>query len=81
MLALAGLWVLSMAIEGWYRGRMGGSQRLVLLGGAILLLFPPNHEFMGLPGYLLVLAGTLASSTIRVPRMSATGGLVLGRRA
>ncbi|HUS53406.1 MAG TPA: TRAP transporter fused permease subunit, partial [Thermohalobaculum sp.] len=67
-LALAGLWVLSMAIEGWYRGRMAGPQRLVLLGGAILLLFPPNHNFIGMPGYLLVLAGALASSTILVPR-------------
>jgi TRAP transporter 4TM/12TM fusion protein len=81
VLALAGLWVLSMASEGWYRGRMGAPQRLVLLGGAILLLFPPNHDFMGIPGYFLVLAGALASSTILVPRISATGGLALGRRA
>ncbi len=60
---------------------MGAPQRLVLLGGAILLLFPPNHDFMGIPGYLLVLLGALASSTILVPRISATGGLTLGRRA
>ena len=81
LLALAGLWVLSMAIEGWCRGRLDGPRRLVLFGGAVLLLFPPNHDFMGLPGALLVLAGALASGAILVPRIAATGGLALGRRA
>ena len=71
VLALAGLWVLSMAIEGWYRGRLDGTRRLMLFGGAILLLFPPNHDFMGIAGYLLVLAGGVISATVITPRLLA----------
>ena len=70
-LALAGLWVLSMAVEGWYRGRLDGARRLILLGGAILLLFPPNHDFMGVAGYLLVIAGGVISATVIAPRFFA----------
>jgi len=79
VLALAGLWVLSMGLEGWYRGRFDPARRAVLLISAILILFPPNHVFYGIEGYWLVLVGLAAAASVLVPRFAASrvpqGGL------
>jgi len=71
VLALAGLWVLSMGIEGWYRGRFDVARRAVLIVAAILLLFPPNHFIAGIEGFWLVIAGAAIAATILVPRFKA----------
>ncbi len=56
-LALAGVWSLSLALEGWYRGLLPGPLRagLALAGG--LLLLPPQAAIAGLPAWWLVAAG------------------------
>jgi TRAP transporter 4TM/12TM fusion protein len=71
-LALAGLWVLSMGVEGWYRGRVDPLRRVLLIGAAILMLFPPNHALAGIDGYWLVLAGMICAAVVLAPRL--TGG-------
>lgn len=54
---LIGLWVLSVAIEGWYRGRIENFQRGVILAAAIMILLPPNITLAGIPGYAWEAAG------------------------
>ncbi len=56
-LATAGLWSLSVALEGWFRGSIGGLQRIILLIAAGCLLFPPVSSLLGVPGYALNAAG------------------------
>ena len=68
VLALAGLWVLTMALEGWYRGRLDSARRLVLLAASILLLYPPNHELLGIGGWVVSAIGFLLAASIIVPR-------------
>ncbi len=70
-LALLGLWVLSLGIEGWHRGRIGAGHRAALIAAAILLLFPPNRMLAGIDGYWLVLAGMTAAAAILASRFTA----------
>ena len=79
-LALAGLWVLSMGLEGWCRGRLNVAMRAALIAGAVLILFPPNHHFLGIRGYWLVLAGTVLSGILMAPRFLAESDMVPGGR-
>jgi len=78
-LALAGLWVLSIGIEGWYRGRVRGARRLGILAAAILMLLPPNHAIYGVEGYLLVLTGIILAAVLLAPRVPALQALTGGR--
>ena len=68
LLALAGLWVLTMALEGWYRGRLDAMRRMVLLAAAVLLLYPPNHALLGIGGWAISIIGALLAASIIVPR-------------
>ncbi len=50
--SLTGLWALSVALEGWYRGREHPLPVRLLLGVlAVALLLPPTELIMSLPGY------------------------------
>ncbi|MEM1160624.1 MAG: TRAP transporter permease [Pseudomonadota bacterium] len=69
VLALAGLWVLTMALEGWYRSALDPMKRTVLLIAAILLLYPPTHELLGLGGWTVSGIGAVLAALIVVPRM------------
>jgi len=62
--ALAGVWALSAAIEGWMRGRLSAGLRGVLIGCAILLLYPPQHTLLGLSGYLVTVVGAALVAVI-----------------
>jgi len=55
--ALAGVWALSAAVEGWLRGRLNMGLRAAMLVSAILLLYPPQLSFFGLSGFLVTLLG------------------------
>lgn len=55
--ALAGVWALSAAIEGWLRGQLGIALRGTLLGCAALLLYPPQLPLLGMSGYAVTGAG------------------------
>jgi TRAP transporter 4TM/12TM fusion protein len=51
--ALAGLWALSIALEGWYQSREYPLQIRVFLGVlAVALLLPPRELILGYSGYI-----------------------------
>jgi TRAP transporter 4TM/12TM fusion protein len=68
-LAMAGLWVLSIGLEGWYRGPLGILQRLVALAAAILILLPPLDYIAGLPGYVADTTGLVVAAFVLAPRI------------
>lgn len=61
ILALFGLWILSIAMEGWYRGKLDPMVRLGFLVSAIFLLIPPVIEMFGLPGYGYNIVGVIGA--------------------
>ena len=56
-LALAGVWSLSLALEGWYRGPLPPALRFVLIVTGGLLFLPPQAVIAGLPAWWLVAIG------------------------
>ncbi|MEN8196868.1 MAG: TRAP transporter fused permease subunit [Pseudomonadota bacterium] len=59
-MGLAGLWGLSMALEGWCKGPLSGAMRPVIAVISLALLLPPNLSLFGvLPGYVFTGAGLL----------------------
>ena len=73
VIALAGLWVLTMALENWYRGPLDPLRRLLLLVAAILLLYPPTHALLGLNGWVVSAIGAVLAAVIVIPRLMAPG--------
>ncbi|MCH8844853.1 MAG: TRAP transporter permease [SAR324 cluster bacterium] len=74
--ALLGVWALSTGIEGWLHGRLAPALRIVLIGAALCLLFPPQLVVEGIPGYILNGAGALifvATHLFRSRTISGTG--------
>ncbi|MEZ5726830.1 MAG: TRAP transporter permease [Burkholderiaceae bacterium] len=58
LLALTGLWGLSATLEGWYRGRLAGSTRVVLGLCSLAALVPVRTVVLGaIPGYVLAVVG------------------------
>jgi TRAP transporter 4TM/12TM fusion protein len=55
--ALAGVWALSLALEGWYRGPLPAALRIVLALTGGLLFLPPQATIAGMPGWWLVATG------------------------
>ncbi len=55
--ALAGVWALSLALEGWYRGSLPAVLRIVLALTGGLLFLPPQATIAGMPGWWLVATG------------------------
>lgn len=74
VVALAGLWVLSMALEGWYRGALSTLHRVTLLIAAILLLYPPNYELFGLNGWVISAIGFALAAAVVFIRHSDVPG-------
>jgi TRAP transporter 4TM/12TM fusion protein len=72
ILVFAGLWVLSIALEGWYKGPVTAAHRLAVLIGAIFVLIPPNTAVFGVEGYYWVIAGLILSGAV-------LGGRILGK--
>jgi len=72
-LVLAGLWVLSTGLEGWYRGRLSSGYRVAALASAALMLLPSVTEIGGLPGYLWNIAGVLGAGIVLGPRFAMRG--------
>ncbi len=73
LLALAGLGVLSVSMEGWYRGAVDPARRALLAGAAFLMLYPPTHELLGLNGWLVSAIGIAAAAALLAPRLMASG--------
>ncbi len=68
-LAIAGLWVLSISLEGWYRGPINTAQRALALVAAILMLIPPITPIAGIPGYIVVGTGFVLAVILLAPRI------------
>ncbi len=68
-LALTGLWLLSIGLEGWYRGAINPLQRFAVVVAAILILLPPLDQIAGLPGYVAEAAGIALAAMILAPRI------------
>lgn len=56
---LAGVWALSLALEGWYRGLLPAALRIVLVLTGGLLFLPPQATVAGVPGWWLVATGVV----------------------
>jgi TRAP-type uncharacterized transport system fused permease subunit len=67
--ALAGVWALSAAIEGWLRGQLGVALRGTLLGCAVLLLYPPQLPLLGVSGFVVTAAGGLLVAVLYIVRL------------
>ena len=72
--ALTGLWVLSLAMEGWYRGKLIGYQRAGLAIGAVGLLLPPNIIIAGTESYIFCIGGLILSAILVFQRRIQTIG-------
>lgn len=60
VMVMAGLWGLSMALEGWCKGALSGASRVTVSLISLALLFPPNLSLFGvLPGFVLTGTGVL----------------------
>jgi len=68
-LAMTGLWVLTIGLEGWYRGPVNPLQRLVVLIAATLILLPPLDRIADLPGYVADTAGLALAAIVLAPRI------------
>ena len=69
VLAMCGMWGLSVMLEGWYKGTVSLPLRILVGALSIALLFPPNLTIMGsVPGYMLTLVGGLGVAAFIVLR-------------
>ncbi len=68
-LAMTGLWVLSIGLEGWYRGPINPLQRMAVLIAAALILLPPLDHIGDLPGYVADVTGLVLASAMLAPRI------------
>lgn len=73
--ALAGVWALSAAIEGWMRGPLNITLRSVLIFCSILLLYPPQLTLLGVSGYLVTIVGAVCVALLYFVRSRARGAL------
>jgi len=55
--ALAGVWVMSAGMEGWFYGPLNWLMRAVMLGLAVLCLYPPQYDLFMLNGYVATILG------------------------
>lgn len=51
--AFIGVWMLSAAIEAWFRTALGPVHRLIAGAGAIAMMFPPLIALFGVSGFVL----------------------------
>jgi TRAP transporter 4TM/12TM fusion protein len=68
VLAIAGLWMLSIGLEGWYRGRLNATQRIAALGAAALILLPPTTTVAELHGFIWNAGGLAVAAVLIGPR-------------
>jgi TRAP-type uncharacterized transport system fused permease subunit len=69
LLAIVGLWVLSMGLEGWYRGRLNAAQRMAALAAAALILLPPTSTIAELQGFVWNAGGLVVAAILVGPRL------------
>ena len=67
-MAFGGVWLLSLAIEGWYNGPLSMALRIPLGAAAICLMYPPLLSLAVVPGYVLNAIGAAVLGAIYVTR-------------
>ena len=72
---LVGVWALSAALEGWYRGALPIALRVVMALVAVMLFMPPQLSAFAIPGHAYVIAGAAASALLFVWRRRAESKL------
>lgn len=55
--AFIGVWMLSAAIEAWFKTALGAGHRLLAGAGAIAMMYPPMIPLLGVSGFVLNGAG------------------------
>ena len=50
---LAAYWAMTLGLEGWLKGALSFSKRLIALIASLLLLIPPLINFMGFSGFAI----------------------------
>jgi len=82
VMAMIGMWGLSVMLEGWYKGHVAMPIRMLVGALSVALLFPPQLTIMGdVPGYVLPTIGGLGVLAFMVlrrrnaPRARAEAGL------
>jgi TRAP transporter 4TM/12TM fusion protein len=73
--AVAGVWALSAAMEGWMHGRLSLPMRALMLVVAWALLYPPQLSVVGLSGYLITVIGAAAAAGVYLMRSRARSAL------
>jgi TRAP transporter 4TM/12TM fusion protein len=83
VIAVIGLWGLSVALEGWYRGAVGPAMRLLVGAGSCALMVPPlaASNWFGVPGYMLDVFGGAVLIAFLLPRMRAKREMTAGKAA
>jgi len=73
VVAVIGLWGLSVALEGWFHGALSPAMRLAVGIGSIALMVPPlaASNWFGVPGYALDIAGAAILLVFAIPRIRA----------
>jgi len=70
--ALIGVWGLSVALEGWLKGLLGGPVRVATGAAAIALMYPPLLSLFGVSGFVvnLIAAGFMAALFVARTRIA-----------
>jgi TRAP transporter 4TM/12TM fusion protein len=66
--AFFAVWLLSLALEGWYNGPLPLALRLPLIVAAICMIYPPLLSFAGVSGFILNGIGAASLAAIYVTR-------------
>ena len=69
IIVLAGLWLLSMSLEGWCRGSLNQMQRFLTLIASIMVLLPPMNPVFGVAGYVWEIIGVCVACVVLGPRL------------
>ncbi|MEM6744895.1 MAG: TRAP transporter permease [Pseudomonadota bacterium] len=78
LIAIYALWVLSVGLEGWRSGPIGGVRRTGAIVAALCLLAPPTEVILGAPGWAVIAFGAaLSLAALRLPM----GGSVAAKGA
>ena len=79
--AFAGVWLLSVSLEGWLKGRVTRPQRLLCAAAAIGLMYPPLLAPFGISGFILNAVGAAVGIGMWVSRGGADATPLTDRSA
>lgn len=66
--ALAGVWVLSAGVEGWFYGPLNPLMRVLMVVLALLCLYPPQLDLLLMSGYTATAVGVVGTIAVYLVR-------------